>query len=318
MGELTAALLAIEGRDERRRAEAAQQICEMASEVPLTHRQEFVSCVVRFIGDAQSELRCAGLALSVLVLSPAEAREVLVRHLTDRDVRVRIEACGRLADLNDPATRGALAVGLNDVSFSVKFEAARGMALLKHSAGLETLLQGLDHKDFRFRAAGSLALLQDPAALPKLKQVFAQWLVPHFDRTQIASALSVLGDRSGVEHLMSRARGRESNVDRPMAIQYLGELSIQEAKQTLLEIVKNKKDTARGTAARALGMLGGEDAVELLCQLLNDVSEFEDIRLDAAVGLFESKSERGRVALKTCTFSSPEAQQEIAQLLEGS
>jgi HEAT repeat protein len=315
MNELQLALLELEKKDPLIRSDAAQLICELASEKRLSERVEFVPCVVQFLSDKQVEVRAAGLALSVLVLGADEAKEILVRHLTDSDLRIRIESTGRLADLVHADARGALAVALNDKEFSVRFEAARGMALLKHSAGLDVLYQGLDSKDFRFRAAGALAHLQDKASIPKLKAAFASWLIPHFDKTQMGAALAAMGERIGVEHLLSRMRGRENNVDRPMAIQYLGELEIVEAKETLVSIVRNKKDTARGTAARALGMLGGSDAVELLKQIVNDQTEFEDIRLDAAVGLLETKIPSARDAVSSAVFSSAEAKEEIAMLL---
>ena len=108
------------------RAEAAEVLCDLGSEVAEAARVEFAPAVVRLLADKQSEVRCSGLALGALILSPEEAEELLIRHLSDRDVRVRVEATGRLADLGRQTSRGAFAQAMRDELFPVRFEAARG------------------------------------------------------------------------------------------------------------------------------------------------------------------------------------------------
>src|SRR5947209_4430048 len=105
-------------------------LCELAYEA--SDFSEFAPDVVLLVADAQSEVRSAGLALAATVLSPDEAEPLLTRFLSDATARVRCEAAGRLADLVRPSARAALAAALTDRSPAVRFEAARGMAGLKH------------------------------------------------------------------------------------------------------------------------------------------------------------------------------------------
>src|SRR4051812_27717209 len=88
------------------RAEAAESICELAA-TAAARAPELHPAVVRLVADKQAEVRCSGLALAAMTLPPEEAEELLVRHLADGAIRVRVEAAGRLADLVRPSARGA-------------------------------------------------------------------------------------------------------------------------------------------------------------------------------------------------------------------
>ncbi len=278
------ALVALE-REQRAaaRAEAAGLLCELASDGP-EQAAELVDAIPRLLADAQSEVRCAGLALAGIALTPDEAEPVLVRGLADPATRVRVEAAGRLADLARPSSRGAFAAALGDASFSVRFEAARGMASLKHSAGLDVLVEALDDGDFRFRALGALAELGDARALPAVQRLWRKWLLPYFDRTQAAGTLVKLGDPSGIEHLFARTR-KKWTVDRGLAVELLGEVRAPGAFERLSALVADKRDASRGAAARALGRLGDARARPVLLEIFGAEDTPDDVRLDAAEGL---------------------------------
>ncbi len=296
------------------RAEAVDTLCDLADEAPAELKAEFASTLVRMLADKQSDVRCGGMAMGAVILPPEEAESLLVRHLTDRDVQVRTEATGRLADLVRPSARGALAAAMNDEVFAVKFEAARGMAALKHSAGLEILLEALGNVDLRFRAASALAELGDKAALPALQKAFAKWFLPAFDRTQIAAALAKLGDASAVPHLFKRT-AKTWSVDRAMAIELLGEVKAPGARERLLEILKDPADWARGAAARGLGRLGDLDVLPALDAVLAETAATDDLKLDVAEGLWLLPGAEGRARLNSLTLSSPEARAELSALL---
>lgn len=296
------------------RAEIAEALCDVAAEAPASHHVEFGPVVVRFLADQQPEVRAAGLALASVVLTPAEAKDVLVRHVADSVLRVRIEAVGRLADLALPEARGALAAALEDPAMGVRFEAARGMVALKHDAGLEVLLAALDDAELRFRAAAALALLGSQKAVPKLKEVFGSWFLPAFDRTQLAGALAKLGDLEGVEHLFKRASRRWS-MDRAMAIELLGEVRATGAKDRLLQVLNDRDDSSRGAAARGLGRLGDPSVEPALCAVLDETLIGDDIRLDVAEGLLRLGTPSARARLAALSFSDREAQDELAQML---
>lgn len=296
------------------RVDAAALLCDLAFDAPREVLSEFAPAVVRLVADGNHAVRCAGLALGTEVLPNEEAKALLLRHVGDATARVRIEAVGRLADLGRADTRGVFAVALTDAVPSVRFEAARGMVALRHSAGLEVLLAALDDGELRFRAAAALAQLGDRAAVPKLKQVFRGWFVPAFDRTQLAGALAQLGDSDGIEHLFKRA-GKRWSLDRAMAIELLGEVKAPGASARLLEILKDPNDSCRGAAARGLGRLGDASVEAGLCEALDHGQLSEDDRLDVAEGLLRlgTQTARGRVA--ALQFESPEARAELIEML---
>lgn len=297
------------------RAEAASTICDAAAEAPPEARGDFAADVVQLINDRQEDVRCAGLALAAEVLKAEEAKEVLVRHLSDKAHRVRVEAAGRLADLALPDARGALAAALQDEVFSVRFEAARGMVALNHSAGLETLLTALEDSDLRFRAAAALAQLGNKDALPKLKKAFHGWFLPAFDKTQLAGALATLGDPEGVDHLFKRA-AKGWSMDRAMAIELLGEVKAPGASARLLEIVRAPDDACRGAAARGLGRLEDASVFGELSKVLDEPTLPDDVKLDVAEGLLRLDKQRGRERVSALQLADDDAKAELAALVK--
>ncbi len=296
------------------RAEAVDTLCDLAADVPEPLRAEFAPALVRLLADKQSEVRCGAVALASLILPPGEAEALIIRHLGDKDVQMRIEATGRLADLARSTARGALAQAMRDDVFAVRFEAARGMAGLKHSAGLEVLVEALDDNELRFRAVSALAELGDKDALPALRKLFARWILPAFDRTQVAAALVKLGDVSAAAHLFKRA-ARKWSVDRAMAIELLGEVKAPGARERLEQILENRADEARGAAARGLGRLGDVTALRALEAVLGEKDASDDLKLDVAEGLWLLPNGQGRRGLDGITLSSPEARSELSALL---
>jgi HEAT repeat protein len=296
------------------RAEAVDVLCDLAADVPPELQAEFAPALVRLLADTQSEVRCGAVALAALILPPEEAEALIVRHLSDKDVQMRIEATGRLADLARPTARGALAQAMRDDVFAVRFEAARGMAGLKHSAGLEVLVEALNDNELRFRAVSAIAELGDKAALPALKKVFDRWFLPAFDRTQVAAALVKLGELDAAAHLFKRASRRWS-LDRAMAIELLGEVKAPGARERLEQILKDPSDLARGAAARGLGRLGEAAALPALEAVLRESDASDDLKLDVAEGLWLLPNGQGRAPLEGIKLSTPEARAELSALL---
>ncbi len=297
------------------RAEAAEAICDAAADAPDDALPDFAADVVRLLNDKQEEVRCAGLALASEVLAPDEAKDLLIRNIGDKAHRVRVEAVGRLADLALPEARGALAVALEDDIFPVRFEAARGMVALQHSAGLETLLTALEDPDLRFRAAAALAQLGNKDALPRLKKAFHGWFLPAFDKTQLAGALARLGDSEGVEHLFKRA-GKGWSMDRAMAIELLGEVKAPGAKERLLTILKTADDDCRGAAARGLGRLGDQHLIDDLASVLTEPLTADDVKLDVAEGMLRLDVAKARERLSSLVLAEDDSKAELAAMLK--
>ncbi|WP_224245057.1 HEAT repeat domain-containing protein [Hyalangium gracile] len=311
------ALLALE-REKRpqARAEAADLLVQLAAEEP-SRASEFSEALVRLLADAQGEVRRSGIGLATLVLTPEELPGALTARLSDTDLGVRLEATGRIADLALPELRGALARMLEDPIPEIRFEAARGMAALKHSSGLDILVEALDTDILRFRALGALAELGDARALPAVKRLFGRWLLPAFERTQAAGVLARLGDAEGAEYLLKRTQKKWS-ADRALAVELCGEVKATGALERLHAILRDPKDPCRGAAARGLGRLGDPKALPWLLALLEDTAAPEDCRLDAADGLWRLGLPEGQARVKAAapTFASPEAREELAELLQ--
>jgi HEAT repeat protein len=311
------ALLALE-REKRpqARAEAAELLFQLAAEEPY-RAPEFSEVLVRLLADPQGEVRRSGLGLATLVLPLEELTDTLVARLSEEDFGVRLEATGRIADLALPELRGALARMLEDPMPEIRFEAARGMASLKHSAGLEILVEALDADSLRFRALGALAELGDTRALLPVQRLFKRWLLNAFERTQAAGVLARLGDAQGTEWLLKRTRKRWS-ADRALAVELCGEVKVPGALELLRAILEDPKDPCRGAAARGLGRLGDAQALPWLAALLEDTAAPEDFRLDAAEGLWRLGLPEGQARIRAAlsTFTSPEARSEIADLLQ--
>lgn len=311
------ALLELQKEKSDSRVAAAKLVVELAHERELEERSEFLELIPRLIADKEDRVRREGIALGALCLPDGEVEAFLVRHLRDASADVRLEATGQLADLAQPSARGPLAAMLEDEQLPVRFEAARGMAALHHSAGIDVLVEALEDSTYRFRALGALAELGDVRALVAIQQIFKRFFLSAFERTQAAGALSKLGDPDGGRHLIDRTKKRWST-DRALAIELLGELKIHGALPRLLEILKDPKDTCRGAAARGLGRLGDRSALTALAAVFKEPSAAEDVRLDAAEGLvlLKDPAARAEVEQGISSLSSKEAREEVQAMLE--
>jgi HEAT repeat protein len=315
--DLERALLALESSKKgEARLEAARLIFELAtdSEAPTN---ELASILPRLLGDPDEGIRRVGVALAARVLPPNEAEDVLVARASEPSTSVRLEAVGQLADLARPSTRPVLAAALEDVDFSVRFEAARGMAALHHGAGLEVLIQALDREHLRFRALGALAELGDARALPAIRRLHRRWMLNGFERSQAAGAMARLGDPEGASWLLERTRRRRGG-DRSLAVELLGEVKADGAFERLRQILEDPRDPSRGAAARGLGRLGDPRAVPVLVRVLEAPEGGVDLHLDAAEGLCLLGDAGARAQLEAAADSwpDPDTKAELRAMLE--
>lgn len=310
------ALLVLEReRSPRARAEAAQHLFHLAAE-DASRAGELSAALTRLLTDRQPEVRRAGVGMLTCVLPPEEVPAALAARIDDPDSGVRVEATGRIADLARADCRGTLARALEDPIFEVRFEAARGMAALQHPAGLEVLVEALEVDLLRFRALGALAELGDGRALPPVQRLFRRWLLPPFERTQAAGVLARLGDTKGSAWLLERI-GKRRGQDRPLAVELCGEVKAPGALERLRAILQDEKDPCRGAAARGLGRLGDAQALPWLLALLEAQGLEEDLRLDAAEGIWLLGVPEGRERVKAVlnTFT-PEARAELEGFIQ--
>lgn len=311
-----AALLALEqGRPGRKRTEAAVALRDLAA-AEESHWPELVPVIAPLVADGQSQVRRVGLSLAGLMLSAEEAEPLFVAHLSDASSEVRLEATGQLADQARLENRRYLASMVEDADSLVRFEAARGLALLHHPSGLEVLTAALKEDALRFRALGALAELGDARAIPALRTVLKRWLLPGFERTQAAGALAKLGEAEGLAYLFARTRRRRGG-DRGLAIELLGELKATHALERLLEILVDPKDFCRGAAARSLGRLGDARALAPLLAVLKERGTKDELRLDVAEGLCLLGAPGAREEAKgvLSDLKSADAREELLEML---
>jgi HEAT repeat protein len=298
------------------RLAAARQLRDLASECR-DHADDFGPALRRLLGDPEAEVRRLGLEAATAVLPFAEVEPLLRARAADPSPVIRVTAIGLIADLQKTECRPVLAGALTDEAFTVRFEAARGLAALKHSAGLSILVEALEYPDLRFRALGALAELGDRAAVPAIRKTFRRFLLPDFDRTQAAGALMKLGETDPSDYLLQRTRSR-FGMDRAFAIELCGELKVTGGFERLVEILRDSKDRARGAAARGLGRLENPDALPLLAELLADPSTSEDLRLDVAEGLclLRIPAARQKVEEAFASSQAPNTRRGLQEILE--
>ncbi len=298
------------------RINAARSLVRMCVEDP-QRAPELRAHIPRLLDDKDERVRRAGVALAAAALPPEEAEAFLGARLTDKHYEVRLEAVGQLADLALPSSRGMFAAAMADPSFEIQFEAARGMAALKHGAGLDVLVRALDNDHLRFRALGSLAELGDVRALPAIQKLFNRFLLPAFERTQAAGARAKLGDTAAIPHLFARTKKKWST-DRALAVELLGEVKAPGARERLLEILTNPKDSCRGPAARGLGRLGDRTVIPELARVLEEPNLPEDVLLDAAEGLCLLGGDEARAPVRRVLerVTDPSVRDELQSMLE--
>ena len=188
------------------------------------------------------------------------------------------------------------------------------MAGLKHSAGLEVLVEALDDNELRFRAVSALAELGDKEALPALRKLFARWILPAFDRTQAAAALVKLGDVSA----RASVQARRPEVERRSRDGHRAARRSQSARRA--RAARADPEDPGGHCAgrrrpRARPARRCWPRCRVLEAVLGEKDASDDLKLDVAEGLWLLPEGKGRELLEGITLSSPEARAELAALL---
>src|SRR5690606_12855099 len=158
----------------------------------------------------------------------------------------------------------------------VRVTAASALAFAGDARGTEVLITALGGRDTREEALHALRQLADRADRAAVeagaRKIFGGLFVGRFERAAAAGVLAALGLQEGRAHLVDRAGRR--GIDRPLAMELLGELRVEEGEVLLLAAAGAAADPLRGTALRALGALGAADALALCTEALG--SEDED------------------------------------------
>ncbi len=248
--------------------------------------------------------------LALASLRGEKALPILEKHLDETEADARLDLLHAFA-WSGPQGLPFVVRFLKDSVFEIRFAAAA--RLLEEDEGpseanvrdacFEVLREGLLFDDTRYEALTGLHRLGDARALPPARDIFGRFFISEFERVAAAGLLAKLGDASGAAFLTDKASQRRG-MERGLAIELLGELGIREAVPALRRAASSAKDPFRGAAARNLGLLAGEGALETLAAILQsaDGTADDEVKADAAEGLF--------------LLGTPEAEQVLRQALK--
>lgn len=198
-------------------------------------------------------------------IGETEALELLIRRLDDEDERVRGVVPRALGAIGDDAAVEPLINAMNtDPDSGVRHQATQALGEFRGERVVRSLINALDAQDTRvvMEAMSSLAKTGDESAVgPLAQRLNAERAI----RLRAAESLGRLGDPRALEPLVSALDQGNAEM-RATVVLALGELGDPRAVEPLAEALKNTEEdvAVRTAAAQALGMIGGEEAIEAL------------------------------------------------------
>ena len=242
------------------------------------------------LGDADPATR--GVAAWALgKLGDLAAVAPLIGALRDSDANVREMAVLALGDLGDPRAVPALALLAADPEHGVRSVMT---VALKHIGGepAAEALAGLVRSDpdahTRVMAAGALGQVEGRVRLPALEAALGDSAAEV--RANAASALERIGNPAAVPALLS-ALSREPDLEASDAMVHaLGAAHDPRATEGIVHVLADSLPQLRESAAKMLGMLGDDRAVEPLMLATRDPDH--RVRLTAVWALDELQHNR--------------------------
>lgn len=202
--------------------------------------EEAREAIVELLDDERPELRFAAVwTLSRRGLLAARDIEPCLR---DGDPEVRALTALSLAEIGASELSGGVAELLDDPSDSVRFAAAKALALLGDSRGAGILRAALQVPSQTFEAAIALGDLHDPEAQRALETLARRRFASPILRAAAARALVKLGQPEGERILGAILRSRRIE-GRLYAVELIGELGLL----SLLEPLRAQLRKARET-----------------------------------------------------------------------
>lgn len=294
-------ILEDEERPPREREAAAQELVELCRQ-DAALRDRYAMRFVTLLADAQPGVRGWGIVGVLLCDEELERLPRILRLLEDPSPGVRLQAVHALTPLGIEEVRGPFRQRLSDEDRLVRVAAAVALSVAGDPAGIPVLLEGLNSRHTRFDALMALRTIA-PAApewaqeiRAAAREVFSGFFSGRFDRLAAAAVLASLGDGKAEAYLLDRAR--RGKMDRPIAIEWLGDLRVPEGEALLRELAEDRRDPFRGAALRGLGSYGSEVALVACRGALEDENEDTDVRCDAAEGLLLLGGDSAREALE--------------------
>jgi len=276
-------------REAVRRAYAAQALANLGDPRAVPALREAAL-------DREEHVRRAAVLALGAVATPADEKttDVLLHQLhNSRDVATRCVAALSLGRAGSARARKALVYAYRKGSLRVRPFAAIGLGLLARHEGLDEATGVLLH-DLANRASPQLlasicvavGLAREKRAVPLLAKIAGEKGTAAL-RAHAAFALGLIGDRDAAAPLLRTILEdtREPELQRETALA-LGLLGDREALRILNDLVSHGGSAyVQGSAAVAIGRIGGRESVDALITLLDDDEEPKMGRAMAAVGL---------------------------------
>lgn len=282
------AILEDEGRTARERESAAEALVELCRRDE-DLRDRYAMRFVTLLADEQPAVRGWGIVGVLLCDEELEHLPRILKLLEDPSPGVRLQAVHALTPLGAEEVRAPFRLRLADEDRLVRVAAGVALSVIGDEACVPALLEGLNSRRTRFDALMGLRNIAPsaPAWQQEIREaaqgVFTGLFAGRFDKLAAASVLASLGDERAAAHLLERAK--KGKLERPVAIEWLGELRVPAGERYLRELAEDRKDPFRGAALRGLGSYGSEAALGACLRALGDESEDADVRCDAAEGL---------------------------------
>ncbi len=277
------------------RADAVAALVEACRADP-SLRERFLLRFVTLLADDEASVRGEAIPGVLLCDGPLVHLPRMLRLFQDPRPGVRLQAVLLLGPMEQGEVLEALRGVLVDRDVQVR-GAASTMVLAREPGNAEaraSLVAQCDERSGRYEALLSLARAGATAVRAPAVRTFGAWFVTRHDRLAAAFALATVGEEAGADYVLARAKRR--GLDRPAAIELLGELARPAAIPMLATIARDPADPLRGAGLRAWAGTGAPEAVQLCESLVAEKGGDVDLRCDAIEGLLLAGA--GRAALE--------------------
>lgn len=269
-------------------------------------RERYLLRFVTLLADDSPVVR--GWAIVGVVLGDEQMDHLqrIVRLLEDPSPGVRLQALHALMPLGRENLAGHFAERLEDRDRLVRLTAAVALAELRDVRATDELISGAEKRRTRLEALAALRHLlpalegaKREAVLELAGRILGSFWSSRFDKLEAAGILAAAGDDSAKRFLLERAQ--RGKLERPMAIERIGEYRVEGAEEYLKQVAADERDPFRGAALRALASFGSEEAFDRCSAVLRSEKEDPDLRCDAAEGLLLFGGDRAEEELRWAT-----------------
>lgn len=244
------------------------------------------------LGASVADLRYQGVLALLRLGAPDTATLAQVREaLDDRDDEVAVLAAELLAQQGDREALARMEPLSRQVSGELRSRVVLAQGELVASCGVEgaardavvaALVREAGRLPYGIKACEVLGEVGGAGAREPLGRLAGSWWAHRLINVAAAAALARLGDASGTARVL-KALGHRKPDARGLAMEWAGRLRLEGGLERLVTALEDPRDGQSDTAAVALGMWGGEVAVEALFRASRDARP--EVRVEVAHGL---------------------------------